>query len=77
MRNEHLDGSAASISAAAPCELGDDALDAMVGGMDCASGLKLAHTFITLSKIAGAVGDTTTAAIMSGRAMGVMDGACT
>jgi hypothetical protein len=34
MRNEYLERSATSTAHVAPCELGDDTLDAMVGVMD-------------------------------------------
>jgi hypothetical protein len=76
MQIEQRDGGAASIGIAAPCMLDDETLDAVTGGMDCATGMKLASTFITLSKVASALGATSTAANLAGRAMGVMDGAC-
>ena len=56
--------------------LDDDALDTAVGGLTCAQGMKLSRVYLTLSKVAGAIGDTVTQAEMAGRGKGVLEGAC-
>ena len=56
--------------------LTNEELNLVSGGMDCRTAIAVSQAYNAAAKVMGALGDNLSSMHFSGRAMGVLDGAC-
>lgn len=57
--------------------LNDENLEQATGGMACSTAISLAKFYIGLAGVLGALGNSSGSAAASGKAQGLLEGACT
>ena len=59
-----------------PNKLDDENLEQVTGGMDCGAAISLAKFHSSFATVLGALGDFVGSGINSGKALGLLQGAC-